>query len=310
MLVLAVLEELESHERVTLRSRHVVGRGSIAHLQLQDRRVSNEHAVFSWSGSAWVLRDLQSRNGTWMDGEQLQPGLPMPVRVGSVLSFGALGLRWRVVSTDPPVAMAIPVSGGAPVIATFGMLALPDSESVEVSVYRNGEGGWISERGDEVRPAADQEVLVLSEGAWTLDLPLLSDVTVDSSQSIPPRLDEVGLAFAVSRDQEYVEVEVLYNNQRLPLRPRADLELLLQLARLRIQDQEGSEVPESERGWVYRDELLKMLAISENTLHQRVFRAREQLARVGIDSAAGVVERRLPTGQIRIGVSHLTVRDL
>jgi hypothetical protein len=307
---LAVLKEVNSQQRMTLRAWHVVGRASSCHLRLDDRRVSGEHAVICWTGQSWILRDLRSRNGTRVDGQVAEPGTPLPLGVGAQICFGSAKTTWELVSVDPPVAMATGPSGGPPVMATFGLLALPDSDNMEVSVYMDASGRWVAEHGDEVTPVADQEVLVLSDGPWVLDLPESVDETWDTSADMAPQLEEIGLDFSVSRDQEYVEVNVLAGGRQLALRPRADLELLLQLARLRLQDEAAGQLPAAEHGWVYRDELLRMLAISENTLHQRVFRAREQLARVGVDGAAGVVERRLTTGQLRIGVRRLTVREL
>lgn len=308
---MAVLQELGSDRRVTLRSRHTIGRAATCNLVLDDRRVSSEHAVISWTGDGWVVLDRASRNGTWLEGAPIPRGVPMPLREGAVVAFGGDQQRWRVLSVEAPVAMARSADGERLVLASFGMLALPDEDDVEVTVFMDAGGRWMADFGERVQEVADTDVLGLSDGPWVLDLPVTLPETIDSSISLAPRLDEIALAFAVSRDQEYVEVEVVHGHSRTALRPRADLELLLQLARLRLQDRDAeTPLPEAERGWVYRDDLLRMLAITENTLHQRVFRAREQLARVGVEGAAGVVERRLPTGQIRIGVADLTIRDL
>jgi pSer/pThr/pTyr-binding forkhead associated (FHA) protein len=35
--------------------------------------VSKVHAKLSWSGQAWVLRDFNSANGTYVNGIRLQP---------------------------------------------------------------------------------------------------------------------------------------------------------------------------------------------------------------------------------------------
>ncbi len=307
----AVLQELESQRRVTLRSQHTIGRAATCCLVLDDRRVSSDHAVIRWTGEGWVVLDRGSRNGTWLDGTPIPRGVPMPLRPGAQLAFGSRQQRWRVEAVDAPVAMARSADGRRLVLARFGMLALPAEDEVEVTVFADARGRWVADFGDRVQDVADTEVLGLSDGPWVLDLPVTLPETIEASVPQAPRLEAIGLDFAVSRDQEYVEVEVICGGERWPLRPRADLELLLQLARLRIQDRAAAPpLPPAERGWVYRDELLRMLAITENTLHQRVFRAREQLARVGVEGAAGVVERRLPTGQLRIGVADLRIRDL
>ena len=54
-----------------LHQRLLVGRGVEADLQLIDEKVSREHCVFEPQGAGVVVRDLGSRNGTWVNGERL-----------------------------------------------------------------------------------------------------------------------------------------------------------------------------------------------------------------------------------------------
>lgn len=55
----------EVHQRV------LVGRAPEAELQLIDEKVSREHCVFEAQDGGVVVRDLGSRNGTWVNGERL-----------------------------------------------------------------------------------------------------------------------------------------------------------------------------------------------------------------------------------------------
>lgn len=40
-------------------------------LEVADERMSRDHAVVSWERGGWVIRDLDSRNGTFVDGERV-----------------------------------------------------------------------------------------------------------------------------------------------------------------------------------------------------------------------------------------------
>jgi len=42
-----------------------------ADLGIDDERVSRQHARIGWDGGRWRIRDLGSRNGTWLGGQQL-----------------------------------------------------------------------------------------------------------------------------------------------------------------------------------------------------------------------------------------------
>jgi pSer/pThr/pTyr-binding forkhead associated (FHA) protein len=48
------------------------GGGGGAHIELQDTEVSRAHAVLDCHGSRFVVRDLQSTNGTLVDGQRIR----------------------------------------------------------------------------------------------------------------------------------------------------------------------------------------------------------------------------------------------
>ena len=89
--------------------------------------------------------------------------------------------------------------------------------------------------------------------------------------------------------------------------PKAHLYTLLTLARLLEQDAEGTE---GQRGWVYAEELQRMLAVDELRLNVDVYRCRKELGKLGIRGAAGVIERHRGTRQLRCGCARLRFERL
>jgi hypothetical protein len=57
----------------------------------------------------------------------------------------------------------------------------------------------------------------------------------------------------------------------------------------------------------YQDELGDQLEMDEPHLNVAVFRCRRQLAEAGIAGAAGIVERRRPTRELRLGVPRIEI---
>ncbi|HZW03148.1 MAG TPA: FHA domain-containing protein, partial [Anaerolineaceae bacterium] len=55
---------------------------------LQDRFVSSHHARLQWDGVDWWLTDLDSRNGTTLDGGQVAAQTPQRVAPGGSLRIG------------------------------------------------------------------------------------------------------------------------------------------------------------------------------------------------------------------------------
>ena len=66
-----------------------IGRSAASHLCLGERYVSKHHAFIRWSRDAWVVHDLASRNGTFVDGERIAAQSSAVLRPGTKVSFGA-----------------------------------------------------------------------------------------------------------------------------------------------------------------------------------------------------------------------------
>ncbi|MCA9697174.1 MAG: protein kinase, partial [Myxococcales bacterium] len=86
---MAILESIDHPgQSQVLATRHLVGRSKVCMTSIDDRQISGEHAVLEWKGNCWELRDLGSRNGTFVDGKQLEPNKPTLCAVEDTLQLG------------------------------------------------------------------------------------------------------------------------------------------------------------------------------------------------------------------------------
>ncbi len=60
--------------------------------------VSTHHAELRFEGGAWVVVDLGSRNGTYLNGRRLGAAAPSPLTVGDTIRLGESGPELRVVA--------------------------------------------------------------------------------------------------------------------------------------------------------------------------------------------------------------------
>ena len=275
----------------------LVGRSPSAALRLQEVHVSGEHATLIWAGGHWEVRDLGSRNGTWVDGKRITAGEAVVVENGVTIAFGDPEDPWEMAEAGPPAPLAEDLRSGDLKPAVDGILALPDEEHPEVVVYADTAGRWMLEEGDKgARPVEDEHVVTVAGAPWRIRVPAQHQGT--ATVNVLVSLDAVKLRFAVSRDEEHVQVTVVHRNNETPLEPREHWYTLLTLARQRLKD---GELPGSEQGWIERDDLLKMLGVDSNALNVAIYRARRQLQAAGVDGAAALVEVR--RGQRRIGLA-------
>ncbi|MEI7769314.1 MAG: FHA domain-containing protein [Chloroflexales bacterium] len=61
-----------------------------------DAGVSRRHAIISPRNKGYVLEDLGSANGTFVNGHRLPPQSPTPIAHGDELKFGTLILRFEI----------------------------------------------------------------------------------------------------------------------------------------------------------------------------------------------------------------------
>jgi pSer/pThr/pTyr-binding forkhead associated (FHA) protein len=60
-----------------------------------DAGVSRRHAIITPQAGGFVMEDLASANGTFINGRRLPPQAPTPIRGGDELKFGTLILRFE-----------------------------------------------------------------------------------------------------------------------------------------------------------------------------------------------------------------------
>ncbi len=290
----------------SLAARLVVGRSSACGLQLSGRKVSGEHAVISWDGTRWCVRDLASTNGTWVAGRRLERGESTPIGEGGALAFGDLGDPWTLSDAGPPEAAARSVGGRERRQAVQGLLLLPSPESPDVTVYAH-ESGWMAEEEGRLYPVSDQQVVYAGGTGWRLSLPLALEGTLNDAMAAGSILVLTRFRFGVSRDQEYVRVEINTGPGWRELSTRSHHYLLYLLAKARVDDDEASE---SERGWLHVEELATMAGMEPPSINVYVSRARQQVAEAGVQGAAGLIERRPGTGMLRFGAPSIEVAAL
>ncbi len=81
-----------------------IGRAAGNDVVIPDDSVSATHARLEFDQGAWRLTDLESTNGTYVEGVRLAPQVPTPLGYGSSVRFGGIPLHFRAVETADPAA--------------------------------------------------------------------------------------------------------------------------------------------------------------------------------------------------------------
>lgn len=305
---MATLRRPATDECQIVEAEHVFGRAPTSSSRLNAGYASVQHASLRWTGKRWVVRDLGSRNGTFVDGERLGVGEERAVITGTRLSFGkpAEG-AWEMLDDTPPAVMVVPVEGGTPLYIVGDLLAIPSSDDPQVTIYRGTESPWMIERADHATTTiTNMQTFSTDLGAWRFCCPepLYETALATGQHDLDVR--HLQLSFSVSRDEEHVALRVACGGRSFDFGSRGHNYLLLTLARCRLSDA-ASGLPETSCGWMYQEDLCAGLNVAPTALNLDVYRVRQQLSGMGVPDAANIIERRPRTRQLRIGSAYLSV---
>jgi 3',5'-cyclic-nucleotide phosphodiesterase len=128
MVRLYILNGPEMGRSYKLRGHMYVGRGSDNDIQIVDRTVSRKHLKIERRGSSYFIADLDSRNGTFFNGNYIAPGLELEVNEGVPI---ALGMSVICIGEDCKEQM------------------MPFLDSVELSVQSEQESGILEVHRDK-----------------------------------------------------------------------------------------------------------------------------------------------------------------
>ena len=326
---MAFLTKISSQDerRVFLFVEHTIGRSPTCKLVLTHKSVSSFHACVRWHDDAWQLRDLGSRNGTFLNGQRVRER-PHALRRGDRIVLGDQEETWVFADDARPQAMLIPVigvhgddeTGGEPSsIPTGGndsqslilgdLRAFPSDENPQVTIFQDAEGRFFLEGvdGDSEELVAEQHVCIGNTSYW-LFVPGTATGLPTTRQSgcqvVESSVRTMRLTLKVAPDEETAAAVIEAGAVQAELKPRVHLYLLVHLARLRVEE----EQEEAEgAGWVSVEVLCDDLQLTREQLGLQVFRIRDDMKKIGLSDAAEIVDRRR-RGWIRMGVSAAQIR--
>lgn len=82
---------LDPGERIPLLAQSTIGRSRENDVTLDDAVISAQHARLTWNGRGWVIEDLNSTNGTFVNGKQVDR--PRAVKQGDVIDLGSVKMK-------------------------------------------------------------------------------------------------------------------------------------------------------------------------------------------------------------------------
>ena len=299
---------LSSHE---LSAETIVGRAPSAMIRVQQSYVSSHHASLRWTErKCWEVKDLQSKNGTYVNRDRIAAGEKVKLELGDELGFGSLSEPFVMEDVSPPRPMLVPTEGELPpIFLDQQLIALPSLDQPDITVFQAPSGEWQLDSRDLAGPLQDGDLIRVAQHSWRCCLPTPTDDTdvIDRFPSLFA-LADVDLLLDVSRDEEQIELSLRALGRPMSLGVKACYYLLLMLGRCRLHCDLPPGADVNEEGWISVSSLLDLLRVSEQRLNVDIFRIRQELRAAGVVDAAAIVERQPPRRLLRLGSQRIEIR--
>lgn len=309
---MACLQHPDTEQSVYLLAHHTIGRRQgAADTRIASAEISGIHAAIQWTGTHWNIRDL-SRNGTWLNGQQLVPARNYQLQLGDKLTFGrANNPAWVVENLDAPANLLIDLqSGDVQELEQYHLL--PDEDDPVASLHFNPVSGqWLFEltghdgAGEHATPVKHGQRLDCGTHSWQLFLANNEGATSEVAlQQLS--VADFDLRFSVSHHEEHVQLRITRDDIDIDLPARSHNCLLVYLARARIRDMENGADLDTQ-GWIPIQVATRELGITVNHLNTQIFRARKQIGEALPDAidTSNLVERR--SWEMRLGCKQLEI---
>ncbi len=289
-----------------LRHQTIVGRSPSCELCLEVSSVSASHAVVRWNGEDWVVGDLGSRNGTYLNGERLPPSTKSPRRlsVGDELAFAERREVWVFVDDRSPGPLLVPEDGGEPISLRAGqLLAFPSEKEPLGYLYYESSGWRFEDVAGTVCELKPNQPFPLGRAAFHLHLPGPAPETPAAVEPVAElRIENASFEIRVAADEESAALEVRASGERFQVPSRTHFYLLAFLARQLLLERDAPPAREARGGWVLVEEACAALGLeAPEALTLLVYRCRKDLEALGFRDASKVIDRT-KKGMMRIGV--------
>ena len=111
--------DIEGKRHPLTKSRTVIGRGSDADITIADAGTSRRHVEILWDGERAMVRDLNSTNGTLLDGRKVTEA---PLPPDSVVTIGRTDIAFHVTAQASPPRPTVPASDATRAFGIDGLL--------------------------------------------------------------------------------------------------------------------------------------------------------------------------------------------
>lgn len=273
---MAVLRDQNTGRTCLLCAGGYAGSVPPADLVVGHPQVSKRHAEIMWVDNDWVLSDLRSSNGTFVNGKRVTRDVRL--EQGDIIVFGHRDAgEWEVVDTEPPTLMVVSATTGERRAAKEGRLELPQGDDEPIVLVWQ-EQVW---RIASSRQAVFHGMILQGQGGpWCVHVSTQPTLMMDQWT-----LDTIRLVFHVE-DADHIRLTMITDAGEQDLGERQWRPLLI-LAEAKLADAEAG-IEGDEQGRVEVNEL--EAEIGEGLLETQMCRIRDAFEKARVVDGRQIIQ--------------------
>ena len=286
----------------TLRHENIIGRSNRCDLTIPTTSVSTAHALVRWGGDHWLIRDLGSRNGTFVCTQSgqavsmLSPGQEKVLTEHDILWFAEDSEKWQLLDASQPLPTIVGVETNEQIVLDREILtAIPSEEKPLATICWDKEDhSWRLEyAGGLSQNLQDREQFILDSVSYQFNEVPEQYTREVSRAPRPANIDNIRMVVWDSGSKE-TSIEVTSDAGSSCSESASHLSLIAYLARHRLEDLDG--------GWITTDQATDDLSLSSiETLNIYVYRCRKTLEALKVSKSVRLIDRTR-RGSLRLGI--------
>jgi len=308
---MAYIRFTESDNIEHLHNPHLFGRNNpTANSSFKCDLVSKQHASVEWDGAHWTIEDL-SRNGTWVNGEQIQQNMPVKLRVGDLIQLGKddkNGISFEIGELDNPQNLIYRPHPELNIVPIKESNLIPNSSSPDFGLYFcQDRQQWFSHQfhsddnateGFDNGPHQHGEEIRCAGNRWSLFL--LNGDSASTPRKTKPKIsiDDVEFRVLFNRNNDNVRITLIAKEFELDMVEQRYHSLLAELINLQ---------QSSDDGWVKFHDLRTNTGKTQANINLQLFLLRHDIS-MHLKRCAGIsklVERKADS--LRLGISNYSI---
>lgn len=308
---MAYIKFITSDEIEHLHTPNVFGRKNIAaNTSVDSHLVSRNHASIEWQNEHWCIQDF-SRNGTWVNGVQLESHMPKKLEINDLIKLGSNddnGITFTICNLDAPRDIIFRPHPSLQTVSIIESNLIPTPSSPDFGLYYcHDRKNWFSQPfniennsidNHEKGPHQHGDEIQCAGNRWTLFLLNQDSASTPVRKKSKINISSIEFRILFNRTEDNIQITLISRDDEKELDQQRYNPILAHLINLQ---------QKSDDGWVKFHDLSNACGKNFANINLQLFLLRHHLTSIlpQCKGLSTIIERKGET--LRLGIKNYSI---